>query len=188
MAQHFWEILHEDGLEEQMIGHNAGGASLDVARIHYAVTENGRMTQNELIRKFKNFWDILNSDGGARTTGYVFVIKMTSRLLTREGSSNGLEAGELLLFRQLLNVSQNIVRNTEHKLIVLANKTPDLPMWFTDDTVNPFIKKLTIEKPSESNKKAFFDMMIDEVSFGEEFNRKYREAIALKPNETLNPG
>ncbi len=188
LAQHFWEILHEDGIEEQMIGHNAGGASLDVARIHYAVTENGRMTQNELIRKFKNFWDLLNSDGGARTTGYVFVIKMTSRLLTREGSSNGLEAGELLLFRQLLNVSQNIVRNTEHKLIVLANKTTDLPMWFTDDTVNPFIKKLTIEKPSESNKKAFFDMMIDEVSFGEEFNRKYREAIALKPNETLNPG
>ena len=188
LAQHFWDILHEDEIEEQMIGHNAGGASLDMARVHYAVTENGRMTPNELLARFKNFWDSLNTQGGGRTTGYVFVIKMTSRLLTHEGSSNGLGADELLLFRQLLNISQNIVRNSEHKLIVLANKTTDLPMWFTDDTVNPFIKKLTIEKPSENNKKAFFDMMIDEVSFGEEFNRKYREAIALKAGETLNPG
>ena len=49
LAQHFWEILHEDAIEEQMIGHNAGGPSLDMARIHYAVTENGRMTENELI-------------------------------------------------------------------------------------------------------------------------------------------
>ena len=188
LAQHFWDILHEEEIEEQMIGHNAGGASLDMARIHYAVTENGRMTHNELLSKFRNFWDMLNMEGGARTTGYVFVIKMTSRLLTREGSSNGLGADELLLFRQLLNISQSIVRNPEHKLIILANKTTDLPMWFTDESVNPFIKKLTIEKPSENNKKAFFDMMIDEVSFGEEFNRKYREAIALKPGETLNPG
>ena len=187
LAQHFWDILHEDGLDEHLIGHNAGGVSHDMARIHYAVTENGRMTQNELLSKFRNFWDSLNTQGGAKTTGYVFVIKMTSRLLTHEGSK-GLGADELLLFRQLLNISQTIVRNPEHKLIILANKVTDLPMWLTDDTANPFIKKLTIEKPSENNKKAFFDMMIDEMSFGEEFNRKYQEAIALKPGETLNPG
>jgi len=188
LAQHFWEIVHEDGLEEQMIGHNAGGVSLDVARIHYAVTENGRMTPNELAKKFRNFWDDLNSDSTARTTGYVFVIKMTSRLLSSEGSSNGLAANELLLFRQLLNVSQNIVRNSEHKLIVFANKATDLPMWFTDDTVNPYVKKLTIEKPSEENKVAFFDAMLEEGSFGEEFESKYREMIALKPGEELKPG
>jgi hypothetical protein len=177
LAQHFWEILHEDELDEQMIGHNAGGPSFDMARIHYAVTENGRMTENELIDKFKSFWDLINTEGGAKTTGYVFVIKMTSRLLSREGSSNGLGADELLLFRQLLNISQNIVKNSEHKLIILANKATDLPMWFIDETVNPFIKKMTIEKPSESNKRAFFDMLIDEVSFGEEFNRKYHAAV-----------
>lgn len=188
LAQHFWEILHEESIEEQMIGHNAGGPSLDMARIHYAVTENGRMTENELISKFKSFWDMINTEGGAQTTGYVFVIKMTSRLLTREGSSNGLGADELLLFRQMLNLSQSIVRNSEHKLIILANKATDLPMWFIDDTVNPFIKKLTVEKPSESNKKAFFDTLIEEESFGAEFNRKYREMIALKPGETLSPG
>ena len=33
LAQHFWEILHEDELEEQMIGHNAGGATLDALRL-----------------------------------------------------------------------------------------------------------------------------------------------------------
>lgn len=188
LAQHFWEILHEDSLEEQMIGHNAGGPSLDMARIHYAVTENGRMSENELISKFRSFWDLINTEGGTETTGYVFVIKMTSRLLTREGSSNGLGADELLLFRQMLNISHNIVKNSEHKLIVLANKVTDLPMWFTDDAVNPFIKKLTVEKPSESNKKAFFDTLVEEVSFGEEFNRKYREMIAIRPGESLKPG
>ncbi len=186
LAQHFWEILHEDSLEERMIGHNAGGPSLDVARIHYAVTENGRMTENELLDKFKSFWDIINMNGGTETTGYVFVIKMTSRLLSREGSSNGLGQDELLLFRQLLNLSQSIVRNSEHKLIILANKSTDLPMWFVDETVNPFIKKITIEKPSEENKKAFFNTLIEEVSFGEEFNRKYETAIALREGEKVN--
>ena len=187
LAQHFWEILHEDEIEEQMIGHNAGGPSFDMARIHYAVTENGRLTANELISKFRSFWDLINTEGGAQTTGYVFVIKMTSRLLSREGSANGLGQDELLLFRQLLNISQNIVRNSEHKLIILANKATDLPMWFIDDTVNPFIKKLTIEKPSESNKRAFFDMLIDEVSFGEEFNRKYQAAVE-ESRSRMRPG
>ena len=187
LAQHFWDILHEDEIEEQMIGHNAGGPSFDMARIHYAVTENGRLTANELISKFRSFWDLINTEGGAQTTGYVFVIKMTSRLLSREGSANGLGADELLLFRQLLNISQNIVRNSEHKLIILANKSTDLPMWFIDDTVNPFIKKLTIEKPSESNKRAFFDMLIDEISFGEEFNRKYQAAVE-ESRSRMRPG
>ena len=188
LAQHFWEILQEDRLEEQMIGHNAGGPSFDLARIHYAVTENGRMSENELVSKFRNFWDLINTEGGAQTTGYVFVIKMTSRLLTREGSSNALGADELLIFRQLLNISQNIVKNSEHKLIILANKATDLPMWLVDDAYNPFVKKITIDKPSEANKKAFFDMLIEEGSFGEEFNRKYRETIAPSQEEILVPG
>jgi len=151
LAQHFWEILHEESIEEQMIGHNAGGPSLDMARIHYAVTENGRMTENELISKFKSFWDLINTEGGAQTTGYVFVIKMMSRLLTREGSSNGLGADELLLFRQLLNISQNIVKNSEHKLIILANKSTDLPMWFSVDYNNYNYLKLVYQKYSAGN-------------------------------------
>ena len=187
LAQHFWDILHQDDLEEQMIGHNAGGATLDMARIHYAVTENGRMSPNELISAFRGFWDGLNTEGGARSTGYVFVIKMTSRLLSH-GATNGLESGELLLFRQLLNISQNIVSNPEHKIIVLANKATDLPMWFTDDIQNPFVKRLTIDPPTEDNKKAFFDMLIAEEAFGAEFNEKYRAAIALREGETLRPG
>ncbi|MBE6553146.1 MAG: ATP-dependent Clp protease ATP-binding subunit [Ruminococcaceae bacterium] len=187
LAQHFWEILHEEELEEQMIGHNAGGATLDMARIHYAVTENGRMSPSELLSAFRGFWDTLNTEGGSRSTGYVFVIKMTSRLLSH-GATNGLESGELLLFRQLLNISQNIVSNPEHKLIVLANKATDLPSWFTDDMQNPFVKMLTVDKPNEDNKKAFFDMMVEEGCFGEEFNRKYSEAIALREGETLNEG
>lgn len=189
LAQHFWDILHEERIEKSMIGHNAGGFSLDMARIHYAITENGRMKPTEMLSRFRDFWASLGSQGGeSGTTGYVFVIKMTSRLLSREGSSNGLGPEELMLFRQMLSISQNISESSGHKLIILANKVTDLPMWLTDEIANPFVKKLTVERPSESNKKAFFDMMIEEMSFGEEFDRKYREEIALKPGEELRPG
>ena len=109
-------------------------------------------------------------------------------MLTREGSSNGLGPEELLLFRQMLTISQNITENSEHKLIILANKVTDLPMWLTDEITNPFVKRLTVERPSESNKKAFFDMMIEDMSFGEAFDRRYREEIALKPGQVLKPG
>ena len=183
LAQHFWDILHEDRLEDQMIGHNAGGVSLDMARIHYAVTENGRMTGHELLSVFRGFWDAVNASAEPVTTGYVFIIKMTSRLLTRAGSANGLSPDELLLFRQLLNISQSMGEGDGHRLIVLANRGTDLPMWFTDETSNPYVRKLTIEKPTEDNKLAFFDRLIEDVAFGEEFNAKYAEAIRLRPNE-----
>lgn len=182
LAQHFWDILHEERLEDKMIGHNAGGVSLDMARIHYAVTENGRMTGNELLDSFRGFWDSIFESTEPVTTGYVFIIKMTSRLLTRAGS-NGMSPDELLLFRQMLNISQSMSEGDGHRLIVLANRQTDLPMWFTDEASNPYVRKLTIERPTEDNKLAFFDRLIEEVAFGEEFNAKYEEMIRLRPNE-----
>ena len=184
LAQHFWDILHEDRLEDRMIGHNAGGASLDMARIHYAVTENGRMTGNELLDAFRGFWDSVFESTEPVTTGYVFIIKMTSRLLTRAGSANGMSPDELLLFRQMLNISQSMSEGDGHRLIVLANRQTDLPMWFTDEASNPYVRKLTIERPTEDNKLAFFDRLIEEVAFGEEFNAKYAEAIRLRQDES----
>ena len=148
-----------------------------------AVTENGRMTGHELLSVFRGFWDAVNASAEPVTTGYVFIIKMTSRLLTRAGSANGLSPDELLLFRQLLNISQSMGEGDGHRLIVLANRGTDLPMWFTDETSNPYVRKLTIEKPTEDNKLAFFDRLIEDVAFGEEFNAKYAEAIRLRPNE-----
>lgn len=175
LAQHFWEILNESGLEEKMINHNAGGVSLDLARIHYVLTENERISELEILEKFRNFWDNFIVSNPV-VDGYIFVIKMASRLLTREGSSNGLGADELLIFRQLLALSQCIDENKIHKLVVLANKTTDLPSWFTDETMNPFVKTLTITKPTKENKDAFFDMLVNNNYFGETFNENYRQS------------
>lgn len=185
LAQHFWEILHEEKIEKQLITHNAGGVTLDMARIHYAMTEQRRMTGNEMIRSFHDFWESFRQSM-SNVTGYIFIIKMTSRLLTN-GATNGLAVDELMLFRELLSIAQNSEGDDGSKLIVLANKVTDLPMWFTDESINPFVKKLTIDKPSEENKKAFFDQMVEEESFGEEFNRKYREAIAWREGEERRP-
>ena len=175
LAQHFWEILHEDEVADLLIEHNTGDPSLDFARIHYAVTENGRLNGLEVLSKFLNFrrYSEQNSD-----KGYLFVIKMTSRLLGREGSNHGLSRDELLIFRQLLSISQALGSHMEHKLIVLANKSTDLPMWFTDEIMNPYVKKLTITKPTKENKEAFFDQMIENFSFGDEFDAKYQALIA----------
>lgn len=180
LAQHFWDIINEEEIEEQMIEHSAGGVSLDMARMHYALTEHGRMGANELIEKFKNFWNIFNSEN-RNVDGYLFIIKMTSRLLTREGSSNGLGADELMLFRQFLNISQSLENHPEHKIVILANKATDLPMWFIDEIQNPFIKKLTISKPTKENKEAFFDQLIEDYTFGDEFTEKYQELVSENP-------
>ena len=178
VAQHFWDILHEDKVDKQLIEHNAAGPTYDIARIHYAATESGRLLEGEHIPGLGDFWsDVVNNRvESVETTGYVFVLKMTSRLLRREGSANGVESDELMLFRQILNISQNIDAD-RHKLIILANKATDLPMWFIDEGANPFIKKITIEKPSATNKKIFFEKLIENKKFGDEFNKKYNSAI-----------
>lgn len=183
LSNHFWQILHQSALEERMIFHNASGATLDMARIHYAVTEQSRMAEADLPDAFKNFWREFNNPQQT-VKGYLFVIKMTSRLL-RTGS-NGMDANELLLFRELLALSQNIEKMPSSKLVILANKMTDLPMWLTDESTNPFIKKLSVGRPSEENKKAFFDSMIDEGVFGDTFNERYSAAIARRPDEDPN--
>ena len=177
LAQHFYDILHEESLEEKMINHNAGGVSLDLARIHYVLTENGRISELEIIEKFKNFWKNF-AESNPLIDGYIFIIKMASRLLTREGSSNGLGEDELLIFRQLLAISKAIDENKLHKLVVLANKVTDLPSWFTDEIMNPFVKKLTITKPTKENKNAYFDILVNENVFGSEFIARYNQMIA----------
>lgn len=186
LAQHFWDIVEDDELQEHLIQHNAGGVTLDVSRMHYAITERERMNRPHIPQRIRSF--LLGNNQSSESTGYVFIMKMTSRLLSHTGSSNGLSEDELMLFRQLLNISQSIQQHSEHKLIILANKATDLPMWFTDEVANPYIKKITIEKPSDINKDAFFDELVEEGIFGAEFNQRYREAIALRQGETLPYG
>ena len=84
-----------------------------------------------------------------------------------------------MLFRQLLGIAQaadmdKVYGDTASKLVVLANKTQDLPIWFTDEIANPYIKTIHVDKPTEEDKLAFFDEMIEDgEGFTDEFLTQY---------------
>lgn len=200
LSQHFWDIIHDDDLKDLFIAHKASGTSLDFSRIHYSVTEgSGRILHNEFLDKYIDICNALFGQSGKENepSGYLFVIKMTSRLLSRDGQSNGLSEDELMIFRQLLNIAQSIDNNRvenpvqDHKLIILANQIRDLPIWFTDEIANPFIKIITVSRPDEENRKSFFrEMLRDPDCFSEEFLAKYREitgeTIGLGNDQNIN--
>lgn len=202
MSQHFWDIVHDDELDKLLIDHKSSGTSLDFSRIHYAVTEgSGRVEPFELLDKFRDVFN--NLFGGVENSnepnGYLFVIKMTSRLLSRDGESNGLSGEELMLFRQLLNIAQSLDAEMDNaaaiqnnKLIILANKIEDLPRWFTDESANPYIKLINVSRPSEENILDFFHGMVDNSRcFTEQFIARYNEieraAKEKDPQTKRNP-
>jgi len=194
VSQHFWDILHSDQLNESLIDHRSTGVSLDFSRIHYAVTENSARLNRESQRGklgegFAAVWDMVanafNSlvDDG-EPSGYLFVIKMTSRLLSSGGSRANLSDEELMLFRQLLSIAQSMDSTggvgQNSKLMILANKAEDLPAWFVDETANPFIKIINVSKPSEENKLEFFWEMIGSPScFTDNFIARFQEMDAV---------
>ncbi len=184
LSQHFWDVIHDDDVNKLLIDHKSSGPSLDFSRIHYVLTEgSGRIAPYEVLEKFLSIYQSLF--GGSRKenepAGYLFVIKMTSRLLSRDGQSNGLSGEELMIFRQLLNIAQSLDAEAEekkqtNKLVILANQIRDLPTWFTDEIANPFIKIINVARPSEENKLQFFHEMLDDPAcFGEAFLSRYRE-------------
>ena len=184
LAQHFWDILQEEELDKMLIEHNASGPTLDMARLHYAITEADRMSDSELLSHFREFLDSIRMES-SDVTGFIFIIKTTSRLLSSAGKGDGvstLGVDELLIFRQLLSISQSFKDRKKDKLIVLANKTTDLPMWFSDETSNPYIKNLTVTKPTIENKEAYFDQLIEDGIFGEAFIEQYRNQINQNPD------
>ncbi len=181
LSQHFWEILKNEELDKLLIDHKAAGTSLDFSRIHYAVTESGdRIKPFEKVGSFSEIIDVLMEDYN-EPSGYLFVIKMTSRLLSRDGESNGISAEELMIFRQLLSIVHVLDKNNDgseqrNKLVVLANKLEDLPKWFVDETANPSIKHINVSRPSEDNILDFFhEMMRTPGCFTKKFIDKYNE-------------
>lgn len=209
MSQHFWDILHDEELDKLLIDHKSSGVSLDFSKIHYAVTEAGdRLAPFERLEKFSDIFQLLfgSERNPNEPNGYLFVIKMTSRLLTRDGESRGLSGDELMIFRQLLNIAQsldvdsdNAASTSSSKLVVLANKVEDLPGWFADETANPYIKLINVARPSEENILDFFQTMLDSARspgdtpkcFTEDFIRRYDEidrvARDRDPNMKRNP-
>ena len=179
LAQRFWDILHDEEIDKLLIDHKSAGPSLDFSKIHYAITENTTRLADEILRRIKGFFR-RNEIDSWEPDGYIFVIKMTSRLLSRDGESNGLSDDELMIFRQLLSIAQSLESdenaNGKSKLVILANQAKDLPMWFVDEINNPFIKVLNIAKPSEENKISFFRRLInDNECVTDSFVEKYQE-------------
>ena len=189
MSQHFYDIISakDDAFNELLIDHSSSGVTLDFSKMHYAVTEGtGRIDAlfDVLPEKILNIFS--NLCGGQNSAddpnGYLFVIKMTSRLLSRDGDSRGLSGEELRIFRQLLNIAQSLDAENDdalvkqnHKLVILANQVKDLPTWFTDEIANPFIKVINVSRPSEENKLNFFHEMIEDPNcFPDSFKTQYR--------------
>lgn len=201
MSRHFASILETQGLESLLIDHRSAGPTLDIARIHFALTEGtGRVAPEELeglFREEESAQDLGTENGAEENEpgGYMFVIKMTSRLLSRDGQANGLSSEELMIFRQLLTLAQSLdgeEKDGEHsnKLIILANQIRDLPTWFTDQIANPFVKTITVSRPSEENKIDFFHEMLrdtDPACFTEDFLARYADIVAAAGSDERGP-
>lgn len=192
-AQHFYDITKTDEMNDWLIEHKNSGPTLALSYIHYALTENGgRISEAERGRLPNRILDLLNRlIGTDNRGGYIFVIKMASRLLTRDtvsGNGNGISDDELIIFRQLLNIAQSIQKSDAGKIILLANKKEDLPVWFTDEISNHYLKIIDIEKPSEENRKHFFkNELIDGGALSDGFiaaynagDAEYKEKIQKK--------
>lgn len=178
LSQHFYDIYNSDELNDLLIDHKSSGPSSDFSVMHYAMTERERFTDKMIPEKLHKLYKELYDESSKRSdnepSGYLFVLKMTSRLLSRDGQSSGLSSEELTIFRQLLNIVQSI-DGKDNKLFILANQLKDLPTWFTDEIANPFVKVLNVSKPSEENRLAFFREMVQSESiFSDEFLTRYR--------------
>lgn len=203
MSYHFLEILENERLSPLLIDHRSSGPTLDIARIHFALTENtSRISEEELRGIFSQAAPAdtgepaaEDSAGGNEPGGYLFVIKMTSRLLSRDGQSNGLSEEELMIFRQLLSLAQELDGEEKdgeysNKLIILANQIRDLPTWFTDEIANSFVKTITVSRPSEENKLDFFHEMLrdtDPACFTEGFRARYNEIAEAAGSDARGP-
>ena len=199
MSQHFWDIVNDEEYDELLIDHRSSVASLDMSRIHYAVTEQQGRAER-LLKATENIFSKMSSifSGTSNTpepNGYLFAIKMTSRLLSRDGDdSRGLSGDELMIFRQLLSIAQSLdaekesfTETQQHKLIILANQAKDLPTWFVDEIANPFIKVINVAHPSEENKLEFFHELLDDAQcFSSDFILKYREIETTNSRDDAN--
>lgn len=181
LANHFYEVLKSEKIENQLMDHAYDGVSPDFAKIHYVLSEKSRIKDYENIFKdfFQFFTQLISSVDFNQETNYVFVIKMISRLKTGNDSKN-LSFDELGIFRQLLAITESIansnkINNENHKLIILADNNSSLPGWFANESENYQVKNLHISRPNKNYKKYFFNRLIENQSFGVNFTNQYNE-------------
>lgn len=133
----FFDLLQDEKTEETLAaGHNAGGLSLDLARIHYAVS------------------------GGLKTeVPYMFVIS-ASRLSISPGNVGSddeqLTFAVMFAISNLLDTVKNGERN-KNKLVIVANKINDVPAWVENEQYNHTIKKLYVAKPDRNERELYFE-------------------------------
>lgn len=185
LSQRFYDILHNENISNLLIGHDSEGPSLDIAKIHYAISYDSERSDSFVDTIKDKLVSIFNigEEYSDEENGYLFIFKMGSRLLSRDGDASGLSPDELMVFRELLSLSQAIENDEKlkgkHKLVILCNATKDLPKWFVDEMNNPYIKVITVSKPSEENRINFFNEVIKnqngELCLTPEFNSRFDE-------------
>lgn len=185
LSQRFYDILHNENIANLLIGHDSEGPSLDIAKMHYAISYDSERTDSFVDTIKDKLTTIFNigEEYSDEENGYLFIFKMGSRLLSRDGDGGGLSPDELMIFRELLSLAQAIENdeklNGKHKLVILCNATKDLPKWFVDEVNNPYIKVVTISKPSEENRINLFNEVVrnqhGSECLTEEFNQKFQE-------------
>jgi len=177
VSDHLNKIFQNERIAESLIEHRENGATADFSKIHYAVNELNRFSDAKLNAFFGNTIDRLTLFGGNEPSGYLFIIKMASRLVG--GDVKNLNDEENLMFRQLLAISRNLDEMQkaggaiQHKLVILVNEVKDFPTWFTNELINPAVRCITITKPTEENRLAIFDNMVRHNTFGDAFSRSY---------------
>lgn len=183
LANHFYEILRSDAIENQLIDHSYSGVSPDFAKIHYAITEEERIRDFEKVfTEFAQKLSEILTGESTQETSFVFVIKMLSRLKTTEDGKN-LSNDELEIFRQLLAIT-SAISATQHKLIILSDKNNELPSWFSDEMQNYNVKLLHVSRPTDEYKEFFFDKLIENERFGAQFLAQYHEQCDILPTDS----
>ncbi|MDE7164330.1 MAG: AAA family ATPase [Clostridiales bacterium] len=133
----FFDLLNDEHTENTLVaGHNAGGISLDLARMHHAV-----------------------SGGLKNDVPYMFVIS-ASRLSMTPGNVGSddeqLRFAVMFAISNLLDTAKGGERN-KNKLVIVANKINDVPAWVENEQYNHTIKKLYVAKPGRDDRDMYFE-------------------------------
>jgi energy-coupling factor transporter ATP-binding protein EcfA2 len=134
----FYDLINSESLEASLTaGHNPGGVSLDMARIHYALS--GQLHN---------------------VKPYMLVLSISRVSLSPGSVQNGEEQLTFAVLSWITNMLDN--KDTSglkniNKLVLVADKTNDVPAWVENEQFNHTIRKIYIAKPSNDEREFYFD-------------------------------
>lgn len=135
----FWAFINNEKAEEILpAGHGPGGMSLDFSRMHLALS--GALKNKK---------------------PYMFVVLASRMSMTPGNVSNAEENQTFAVISLLTNALDTTVDNEENpnRLVVVADKSNDIPAWLSSEQYNHTIKKLHVSKPDSEDRQYYFDNM-----------------------------